>query len=303
MLRNGKSRRSKQRPTLSVDRILRWADTHHKRTGDWPQLYSGDISGAPGDETWRRVDRALRFGLRGLPAGSSLARLLAEQRQVRNRSGLPRLTADQVLAWADAYHTRTGEWPNYRSGPIPEAPGEKWRGVDECLRQGARGLRGGQSLAKLIARKRGVRNRASLQILTIKKVLAWADAHRKRTGRWPTSGSGPIADAPGETWKGVNLALRWGYRGLTYGNSLAELLARERSVRNRVSLPRLTNSQVAAWARTHFQRSGTWPSGNSGPIPESHGETWHAVDLALRHGYRGFPGGSSLSHLLHEGSK
>lgn len=303
MPRNGEPRPSGQPAKLSVSQILKWADAHHRRTGGWPQLYSGDIAGAPESETWRRVDRALRFGMRGLPAGSSLARLLAERRQVRNRSRLPRLTEEQVLTWADAHHERTGDWPSYRAGAIPEAPGESWRGMDECLRQGARGLRGGQSLALLIARKRGVRNRTSLPLLTVPKVLAWADAHRQRTGRWPTSGSGPVVDAPGETWKGINLALRWGYRGLTRGNSLAEVLARERGARNRSSLPRLTNVQVLAWAQAHFQRAGEWPSGNSGPIPDTRGETWHAVDLALRHGYRGFPGGSSLSRLLHEPPK
>jgi hypothetical protein len=35
-------------------------------------------------ETWRRVDNGLRYGLRGLPGGSSLARLLDEKRGVRN---------------------------------------------------------------------------------------------------------------------------------------------------------------------------------------------------------------------------
>ena len=36
---------------------------------------------------------------------------------------------------------------------------------------------------------------------------------------------------------------------------------------------------------------------SSGPVQESSEENWSALDLALRRGYRGLPGGSSL-HLL-----
>src|SRR5205085_8761743 len=45
---------------------------------------SGAVTGGPDGLTWRRVNNALRFGLRGLPGGSSLAQMLAEQRCVQN---------------------------------------------------------------------------------------------------------------------------------------------------------------------------------------------------------------------------
>jgi len=48
---------------------------------------------------------------RRLPGGSSLAKLLAEERGVRNRSALPVLTLEQILLWADAYHTKIGKFP------------------------------------------------------------------------------------------------------------------------------------------------------------------------------------------------
>ena len=38
-----------------------------------------------------------------------------------------------------------------------------------------------------------------------------------------------------------------------------------------------------------------------GPIPEVPGEQWRNVDAALREGFRGLPGGSSLTQLLTEG--
>src|SRR5262249_1251082 len=67
-------------PGLSEERILAWAEAHQARTENWPTVVSGAIDEAPG-ETWREVDRAMRFGLRGLPGYSSLARLVARARE------------------------------------------------------------------------------------------------------------------------------------------------------------------------------------------------------------------------------
>jgi hypothetical protein len=67
--------------------------------------------------------------------------------------------------------------------------------------------------------------------LTVEQILAWADAHHARTGRWPGAHSGPIADAPGETWGKIEGALYDGYRGLPGGDSLAKLLLRRHQER------------------------------------------------------------------------
>jgi hypothetical protein len=67
---------------LIVDQILCWADLHQQRTGQWPKVRSGDIADAPG-EKWSRIHSALYEGLRGLPGGSSLAKLLAENRPAK----------------------------------------------------------------------------------------------------------------------------------------------------------------------------------------------------------------------------
>src|SRR5207302_1839998 len=122
-------------------------------------------------------------------------------------------TVPLILTWADAHHRRTGAWPRHDSGAIPEAPGETWEAVETALSRGQRGLPGGSSLAQLLAAERGVRNKARLPPLTRKKILRWCDAHHSRTGRWPTQASGPIPEAPGETWLGVNHALSEGLRG------------------------------------------------------------------------------------------
>src|SRR5260370_28271424 len=102
--------------------ILGWAGAYHKRAGKWPNRNCGPVQGA--EETWRRIDSALRIGLRGLRGGTSLARLLAECRSVRNQGALPPLTAQQILAWVDAHKRRTGSWPTSESGPVFGQPGE-----------------------------------------------------------------------------------------------------------------------------------------------------------------------------------
>jgi hypothetical protein len=138
----------------------------------------------------------------------------------------PTLTVGQILAWADEHAARTGRLPGQASGPVAAAPGESWRAIDSALRQGLRGLPGGDSLPRLLVRERGASRIRSRTPLTAEQVLAWADAHHARTGQWPGVLSGPIPEAPGEDWRAVNQALHWGRRGLPGGDSLARLLAR-----------------------------------------------------------------------------
>ena len=281
---------------LSEPQILAWADAEHARTGQWPHSDSGSIREQLGDN-WRKIDTALRYGLRGLTGGSSLARLLAHHRGVRNLRDLPPFTIRQILSWSDGYRSRTGHWPTSESGPIAGAPGETWRAVDQALRAGIRGLARGSSLARLLAAHRHARNLHALPRLMLQRILTWADNHRRRTGSWPTSESGPVREAPGESWGAIDIALKRGRRGLPVASSLARLLAARRDVRHAKDLPRLSTSQVLAWAKAHRRRTGAWPSATSGPIPEAPGEMWGAVQAALLGGYRGLPAGLTLARL------
>ena len=58
---------------LTIKQILAWADEHAKRYRRWPQSKSGAVPGKAGRTgmTWRKIDDALNFGIRGLPGGSS----------------------------------------------------------------------------------------------------------------------------------------------------------------------------------------------------------------------------------------
>src|SRR5262249_20102451 len=139
---------------------------HHAATGCWPTVKSGVVLGSAHDETWNAIQSALNKGLRGLPGGSSLARLLAEYRDVR-----PALSLERILAWADAHHAARGRWPTQTSGPVLGAYRENWGSIADDLRQGRRGLPGGLTLARVLAEHRNVRNLHTIAPLSIEQIL------------------------------------------------------------------------------------------------------------------------------------
>jgi len=214
-------------PQLSVRMILRWADAHHNITGEWPSQNSGRIPGTAG-EKWSNIDEALSSGRRGLVAGSSLAKLLAQERGTRNKKSLPKLSEKQILKWAGLHYRLTGRWPARRSGEVQNAQMENWQSIDMALTRGGRGRPGGSSLARLLAERRSVRNKMSQPGLSLQRILTWADVHLKVTGAWPSQKSGAVLGAPGEKWANINYSLSKGRRGLPGGSSLAKLLRQER---------------------------------------------------------------------------
>jgi hypothetical protein len=134
--------------------------------------------------------------------------------------------------------------------------------------------------------------------LTIRQILKWIDEFFAHWGRWPNRDSGAVSGQIDLTWCGIDLALRNANRGLPGGSSLPQLLAEHRGVRNRMRLPRFTIKLILLWADAFHRRTGHWPTGESGQVHESPGDTWNCVDRALRNGCRGLPGGSSLAQLL-----
>jgi hypothetical protein len=280
---------NKQSP-LTLAQILAWADDHRLLSGEWPLRTSGPVACAPA-ETWANINQALYKGLRGLHGGDSLPCLLARRRHRPHRQYRRQLTSHQIVLWAQAHHARTGLWPTVQSGAVFNVPGETWAGLHSALMAGSRGLPGGDSLPRLLAR-------GDLPLLSIENILCWADAYRSRTGRWPPSNGGAILEAPGETWTAVQRALVVGCRGLPGGSSLAKLLATYRGKPYRNKPPRLTIKQILAWAAAHRLRTGQWPRATSGPVVDAPAETWPAINLALHTGFRSLPGGDSLVRLL-----
>jgi hypothetical protein len=138
------------------------------------------------------------------------------------------LTVEQVQAWAQRHHAETGHWPTPSSGPIEGAPGEEWDRIAMALNRGGRGLPCRCTLAQFIHRNLDPSLPTEKRQLTIEQILAWADAHRQRTGRWPVLTSGALPDEPGLTWYHIHDALRKGYRGVGPGLSLKVLLVEHR---------------------------------------------------------------------------
>jgi len=276
---------------LTEAQIIGWARQYHQRTGQWPKKTSGPIEEAPG-ESWSIINHALHSGCRGFQPGSSLARLLAKRGLARNIRELPDLTEDMIVEWAQEHFEQTGEWPTKNSGQVSGHRDENWSAIQSALHNGRRGLPGGDTLPRLLARERGRPNRNDQEPLTIPLILQWADAHRGRTGQWPAQQSGRVDEGRSETWLAVNSALRVGCRGLPGGDSLACLLVRERGHVNKRARGPLSLRQVLSWADSHFKRTGEWPVANSGDIPEAPGETWASVSGSLGRGSRGIKAGS-----------
>ena len=224
-----------QRERLTIAQILRWADAYHRRTGQWPRGQSTESPDGSATGTWCIIESALRLGRRGLPGGSSLARLLAAERGVRYDRARPQFSIKQVLAWADGHQQRTGRWPTMRSGRVADDVDETWWCINRALRHGYRGLPGGSSLAALLLAERGRKpgQQCKKGLLSIEQILAWADEHRRAKGRWPSQCAGRVAPGVDETWCAIDSALHHGHRGLPGGSSLARLLAQRRGKKPR----------------------------------------------------------------------
>jgi hypothetical protein len=316
--------RAPNRETLSVERILAWADAYHKMHRSWPLFrgvpLAGQVPGAP-RESWRAIDAALAMGLRGLPGHCSLRELLAGRRvTLSSRPAAPppaagdpaagsdfgrlargtRLRLAQILEWADAHRAATGDWPTPGSGSVGAASFPvTWFALEEALNAGRWGLPYGLTLAHLLGVHRRVVYRHTSRALSIEQILSWADAHHTATGAWPKCSSGGVLHAAlPVTWAAIDGALRAGGHGLPGGSKLSRLLAEHRQVRSRLDEV-LSTETILAWADAHFETTGEWPHTGTGAVrAAAYRITWSAINYDLSRGKRGLPGGSTLSLLL-----
>lgn len=239
-------------PELDLEQIWKWARQFREKYGVWPRVGSGSIETT--NETWSKVDAALRAGVRNLPPGSSLRRFLSS-RGAEYAAPMTPLEPAQILAWADAFHKRWGDWPYRRSGEIEGSGGETWYRVDVALVKGLRDLPGGSSVTKLLIEhgriKRGATRRRYRNFrprLPLSQIRTWANAYRRKTGEWPNLDSGPIPNAQGLDWRIVDTALRDGLRGLPGGSSLCRMFGRkvDRRFKSRMAAEQATQPDRAA---------------------------------------------------------
>jgi hypothetical protein len=280
---------------LTIEQVLVWADAHFARTGQWPTTTGGPVHEDPA-ETWQAISQAMYHCRRGFQRPKySLAQLLADQRDKRNPRQLPDLTVEQILTWVAEHVRRTGQFPEPRSGPIPRT-NETWAMVASALRYGRRGLQQ-SSLHRLMKQVRDELKVPTQELPTLEQVLGWADAHKARTGEWPTKTSGAIAECDkGYSWHTISQWLWQGWLGPQL--TLPDLFKKERGVRRPSHQPALTIPQILTWADQHQERTGKWPNAHSGTIVDAPGETWEMVNYALVNQGRGLQGGLSLIQLL-----
>ena len=190
-----------------------------------------------------------------------------------------------------------GSWPTASSGRVRATASERWRAIDEALRYGRRGLPGGSSLGLLLAAHRGLPPPTNRQPLTVEQILRWADAHRQRTGQWPSEASGSVprplrrtggSSTPLFVWGHVRCrqALAWPSPFRGEGRSQPHQFA---APDHRADLALGRRPPPAHWpvARPDFRTRCGVSRGKLGPLT-----------LAVRNGYRGLPRGSTLHSLL-----
>jgi hypothetical protein len=212
-----------KRETLTIAQILKWADLHQLRTGEWPTSRTGPILDQP-DRTWESVQTALIKGTCGLPGGSSLHQLLVAKRRAKDpRLTVPDLTLPQVLKWVDSHWARTGRWPHRDDGSVADCPQISWGTIDRRMRRGELLLPRGTTLATWLRDVRGVWD-GGKPMLTEKLVIKWAKDHYARFGRWPVTLSGDLYNRPDENWAAIDVGLRNQRRGFPYRTSLSQLL-------------------------------------------------------------------------------
>ena len=116
-------------PRLRIDQILAWADSYHAAHGRWPIAAPVAVAEAP-EESWDRIDQALRQGERGLPGGSSLTRLLADAGVLAIRRHPLRSTR----SWPGPMPTtsRTDDGPSRHPSPWPRHRASRGTGSTEC---------------------------------------------------------------------------------------------------------------------------------------------------------------------------
>ena len=121
--------------------------------------------------------------------------MLSERKHKHKRRPIPQAAIDGIAySGMGRRSSRLHRcWPMRTSGRVRDELYESWKTINTALDKGVRGLPGGDSLARLLDRKRGVRNKQALPHLTERQIVAWAKEHRRLIGKWPTKEAGPIA--------------------------------------------------------------------------------------------------------------
>jgi hypothetical protein len=273
--------------------IFRWAQEFREKDkgGAYPDHYSGKVSavvpGADPSLSWAGIDRFLRQ--EGEVDGSGLEALI----EVFHRTFVP-LTESKIVRWANLHKRKHGNFPTFLSGVIDhiEARPDTWANINSALVFGDRGLQGGRTLPEFLDDYVKRTN-----TLSEEKILFWLDAYFEQHGEYPTKSTKGTLEG-GETWDGIDYALRKGTKGLAKrhpSDSLVDFVLRNRPAR-RPPAPRFTPFAILAWGKSYFDEHGKLPDPGSGVVadPAARGASWAEVADALLVGKGGLQGGVSL---------
>lgn len=259
---------------LSIEEVKKWVSDYIKENGIAPTSNCGSIIGTK--ETWRTVYSAFERKNRGIPHSASWTEIVGRK--------WAQISIEKVKKWAQTYFDLNGKWPSSKSGRdgIDDDSGETWMSIISSLRSGCRGVRKKMSCIKELMTDEVPPGRPGK--LSMELIKTWADAFFAKNGYYPLTRSGPVDEAPGETWRNIEAAMRKGNRGLPKG-SLTEFLRGKKYD--------LTIQQIKEWILIYEARFGKFPVvNNSVPLPEMKNDTWIILSRSLIMGNRGLPAGS-----------
>jgi hypothetical protein len=304
------SRNVNRPPRLTETMIVKAIRTFHEAHGRYPNKDEKEpVPGHPG-EKWSHIEAALRAGGRGLPGGSSLAKVREEKFDGINRKNQTPLTEPLIVAWMAAFLKKYGILPTSKERrEVPDQPKEAWSRIDGCLHEGCRGLKGGETLIQL-----GRRHFPKVEPppkplappkMTEETIVEWMRTFEAKYGVLPKSSEKrEVPGHPDKNWTAINTALKQGLNDLPGDSSLAQLKVQHFGYQHHLSRPPLAEAAVVEWMQESYRLHGTHPTPNDRrAVPAQTDENWQALNIALRNGNRGLAGGSSLAELreLHFG--
>jgi superfamily II DNA or RNA helicase len=293
---------------LSEDLIIKAAIAHYEDHGHWPSCETKQRPRLLPNDTWGALNAAGRLGLRNLPKGRTLAKILAPIKaefgfKVLGTRGL--LSEKIILKAAEHHYQETGKWPSaITPGRIPLLPDDTWKSIDGAGHSGSRGLGRGRTLARIL-RPLKVKNGSPVARrggpLSEEKIILAAIDHKKKHGKWPTSETkDKIPSLPNDTWRAINLAGSIGLRNLKKGRTLSTILAPIKEKYPDESAKRqLHEDLIIQAAIEHYEAKGKWPSQlTKGVIRLLPDETWSGIQSAGADGRRNLVKGRTLSVIL-----
>jgi len=202
-------------------------------------------------------------------------------KQHRKITRKPLLSEEQIKTWIREYHEQTGKWPTLMSNSLP-GMNTSWPAIGTCLRKGARGLRGGRSLSKLVLEVSGLKSIRGRNFTEIEVVNA-ALEFKARTGFLPDrSTRKSFLGRHDVSWKTMVIQLsheRFGPKLTT----LPALIKKHKPELFVLSSP--LEEQFIELANEFFQKRGVYPSSDYHETVMGMGITWESVASLVSENY------------------